>query len=70
MDKTWKDEDVANLKVVEIALVQYYLVDNQYQQTFAPNNSYAYLLNFKISRLVLLKTQTAGFDDIDITFTV
>ena len=56
MDKTWKDEDVANLKVIEIALVQYYLVDNQYQQTFAPNNSYAYLLNFKISRLVLLKT--------------
>ena len=31
MDKTWKDEDVANLKVIEIAFVQYYLVDNQYQ---------------------------------------
>ena len=40
-----------SLEVVEVILVQCNLLDNQYQQksevlyTFAPNKSYAYLLN-------------------------
>ena len=51
-------EKVPSLEVVEVVLVQCNLVDNQYQQksevlyTFAPNKSYAYLLNVELSYLV------------------
>ena len=51
IDKTKNAENVPSLEVVEVVLVQYNLVENQYQQTpevlrtFTPNNSYAYLLN-------------------------
>ena len=61
--------------MVKVVLVQYNLVDNQYQQksevlyTFTPNKSCAYLLNVEPSNLVLLKTYDAEFDDITITFT-
>ena len=50
MDKTKYEENVSSLEVVEVALVQCSLVDNQYQQkfgklyTFAPNKSYAYFV--------------------------
>ena len=56
-DKT-KAENIPSLDVV---LVQCNLVDNQYQQksevlcTFAPNKSYACLLNVEPSNLVFLK---------------
>ena len=61
--------------MVKVVLVQYNLVDNQYQQksevlyTFTPNKSCAYLLNVEPSNLVLLKTYNTEFDDITITFT-
>ena len=48
--------------MVEVVLVQYNLVYNQYQQKFEalytiiPNKSYAYLLNVEPSNLVFLKT--------------
>ena len=51
IDKTKNAENVPSLEVVEVVLVQYNLVENQYQQTpevlrtFTPNKSYAYLLN-------------------------
>ena len=51
-----------SLEVAEVLLVQCNLVDNRYQQnpevlyTFAPNKSYAYLLNIEPSSLVFLKT--------------
>ena len=52
IDKTKNEGSVPSLEVVEMVLVQCNLVDNQYQRksevsyTFAPNKSYAYLLNF------------------------
>ena len=61
-DKTKNGKKVPSLKVVEVFLVQYNLVDNQYQQksevidNFTPNKSYAYLLNVKASNLLFLKT--------------
>ena len=64
-----------SLEVVEVVLVQYNLVDNQYQQTpevlytFTPNKSYAYLLNVEPSNLVFLKTYNSEFDETIITFT-
>ena len=62
LDRIKGGENVANLKVVKVVLVQYGLVDNQYQQklevlyTFTPNKSYAYLLKVEPSNLVFLKT--------------
>ena len=69
MEKTY------SLEVVEVVLVQYNLVDNQYQQksvvlyTFMPNKSYAYLLHVEPSNLVFLKTYKTEFDESIITFT-
>ena len=62
-------------QVVLVVLVQYNLVDKQYQQksevlyTFKLNKSNVYLLNVEVSNLVSLKTYTREFDEIVITFT-
>ena len=75
IDKAKNGENSPSLEVVKVVLVQYNLVDNQYQQksevlyTFTPNKSCAYLLNVEPSNLVLLKTYNTEFDDITITFT-
>ena len=66
--KTRNGEKVPSLEVVEVVLVQYNLVDNQYQQksealwTFMPNKSYAYLLNVEPSNWVFWKTYNTQFD--------
>ena len=63
-----------SLEVVKVFLVQYNLVDNQYQRksevlyTFTPNKSYADLLHVESSNLVFLKTYNTDFDEIIITF--
>ena len=68
INKTKKGEKVPSLEVVEVVLVQYNLVDNQYQQksealwTFMPNKSYAYLLNVEPSNWVFWKTYNTQFD--------
>ena len=70
IDKTKNEENVPSLEVVEVALVQFNLVDNQYQQksevlyTFTSNKSYAYLLNVEPSNFLFLKTYNAEFDEI------
>ena len=75
IDKTKHGEIAPSLEIVEVVLVQYNLLDNQYQQksevlyTFTPNKSYVYLLNFEPSNLVFLKTYNIEFDEIIITFT-
>ena len=62
IDKTKNGENVLSLEVVEVVLVQCNLIDNQNQQnfeilyTFAPNKSYAYLLNVQPSNLMFLNT--------------
>ena len=59
-----------SLEVVEVVLVQYNVVDNQYQSKseilciFIPNESYAYLSNVKPSNLVSLKIYNTEFDEI------
>ena len=58
--KTTVGENVTNLEVTEVVLVQCNLADTQYQQRpevlhiFAPNKSYAYLLNLELSSWVFL----------------
>ena len=76
IDKTKNGENVPSIEVSEVALVQYNLLDNQYQQksetlyTFMPNKSDAFLLNAEPNNLVFLKTYSSEFDEIIITFTI
>ena len=64
INKTRNGKNVLNLEVIEVFLVQYNLVDKEYQQTcvllytFIPDKSYAYLLSVEPSNLVFLKTYT------------
>ena len=64
IDKTKDGENVSNLEVVEAVLVQFNLVDNQYQQksellcNFTPNKSYPDLINVESNNLAFLKTYT------------
>ena len=73
IDKTKNGEKVPSLEVVEVVLVQFNLVDKQYQQksqalyTFTPNESYAYLLNVEPSNLVSFEAYNTDFDEIIIT---
>ena len=59
--KTKNEENVSSLVVVEVVLVQFNLVDNQYQQqsevfyTFTCNKSYVYLVNVEPKNLVFSK---------------
>ena len=74
IEKIKDGENVSSLEEVEVVLVQYNLVGNQYQQeskmlyTFTPNKSYTYLLNVKPSNLVFLKTCNLESGDIIITY--
>ena len=73
--KTKNGEKVPSLKVVQVVLVQWSLVDNQYKQksqvldTFTPNKSHAYLLTVEPSNLMFLQTHNTEFDEIITTFT-
>ena len=75
IDKSKNGENVWSVEVVQVVLVQFSLVDNQYQQesevlyTFTSNKSYNYLLNVQPSNLVFLKTYNTEFDEIIIIFT-
>ena len=73
IDKTKNGEKVP--EVIEVVLVQYNLVDNQYQQTsevsytFTRNKFYAYLSSVEPSNLVFWKTYDTELDETIITFT-
>ena len=73
IEKTKNEENVTSLEVLEVVLVQYNLVDHQYQQkyevlyTFTSNKSYAYLLNVESNTSVFRKNYYT--EEIIITFT-
>ena len=73
IDKTKNGEKVP--EVIEVVLVQYNLVDNQYQQksevsyTFTRNKFYAYLSSVEPSNSVFWKTYDTELDETIITFT-
>ena len=60
--------------MIEVVLVQYNLIDKQYQRkyevlsTFASNKSYNYFFNVETSNLMFLKTYNTEFDETIITF--
>ena len=69
IDKTNNGENVPSFEVVEVVLVQFNLVDNQFQQMsellyiFTPNKSYAYLLNVEPCNLLFLKAYNIDFHE-------
>ena len=76
IEKTKNEEKVSSLQTVEVVLIQFNLVDNQYRQnstkvlyTFTLNKSYVYLFNVEPNNLVFLKTYNTDFDGIIATFT-
>ena len=68
-------ENVPNLKITEVALVHYNMVNNDYQHdsrviyTFVPNKSFGSLLDISPSNHIFLKTFNSEYDEIVVWFT-
>ena len=68
-------ENVPHLEVVELVLVHYNLVNNDYQQdsrilyTFVPNKTFGSLLEISPTSQVFLKTFNSEFQEVKIWFT-
>ena len=75
IDKNKDGEIVLRLETVEVALVHYNLVNNNYQQasnvsfTFVPNKQFGQLITITPDSLTMLKTTNAEFSFIEIWFT-
>ena len=73
--KDKNDENVPHLEVVELVLVHFNLVNNDYQQdsrilyTFVPNKTFGSLLEISPTNHVFLKTYNSEFQEIKIWFT-
>ena len=69
-------ENVPHLEIVELVLIHYNLVNNNYQKKklrilyrFTPNNSFGSLLQISPPNPVSLKTFNSGFQEIKVWFT-
>ena len=68
-------ENVPHLEVVELVLVHYNLVNNDYQQdsrilyTFVPNKTFSSLLEISSTNQVFVKTFNSEFQEVKIWFT-
>ena len=75
VDQNKDGEIVPKLRNVEVVLVHYNLVNNNYQQaskilfTFAPNKQFGQLITITPHSLTMLKTTNAEFSFIEIWFT-
>ena len=75
IDKTKHWEIIAMLEVIQVILLQWNLVDYQYQQkpktlcTVPPNQYYSFFSNVEPSNFVFLKIYNAQFGEMVITFT-
>ena len=73
--KNKNGENAPHLEVVELVLVHYSLVNNDYQQdsrilfTFVPNKSFGSLLEISPTNQVFLKTFNSEFQEVKIWFT-
>ena len=73
--KDKNDENVPHLEVVELVLVHYNLVNNDYQQdsrklyTFVPNKPFGSLFEISATNHIFLKTFNSEFQEIKIWFT-
>ena len=70
-----KDRDVPKLESVEVVLVHWNLVDNNYQQaskvffTFVPNKQFGQLISISPHSLTILNTTNTEFSSIEVWFT-
>ena len=68
-------ENVLHLEIVELVLVHYNLVNNDYRQdsrifyTFVPNKSFGSLLEISPQNHIFLKTFNSEFQEIKVSFT-
>ena len=75
INKDKNGENVPHLKIVELVLVHYNLVNNDYQQdsrilfSFVPNKAFGSLLEISPTNHVFLKTFNSDFQEIKIWFT-
>ena len=75
INKDKNGENVLHLEVVEVVLVHYNLVNNDYQQnsrilfTFVPNKTFGSLLEISPENHVFLKTFNSEFREIKVWFT-
>ena len=75
IDSDKNSENVPRLENVEVVLVHYNLVNNDYQQhsrvlfTFVPNKQYGQLISISPQSLIFLKSMDTDFSEIDIWFT-
>ena len=75
INKDKNGENVPHLEIVELVLVHYNLVNNDYQQdsrilfSFVPNKAFGSLLEISPTNHVFLKTFNSDFQEIKIWFT-
>ena len=72
--KNENGENVPRLEITEVILINYYIVNNEYQQDsrvlykFAPNKSFAELLDILPKKFIFLKTFNSEFSYIEVWF--
>ena len=75
VDQDKDGEDVPKLESVEVVLVHFNLVNNNYQQaskvlfTFVPNKQLGQLINISPNSLIMLSTANTEFSSIEVLFT-
>ena len=75
VDQDKNGEDVPRLKSVEVVLVHYNLVENNYQQaskvlfTFVPNKQFGQLIKISPHSLTILSPTNTEFSFIEVWFT-
>ena len=75
VDKDKDGEDVTKVESVEVLLVHCNLVNNSYQKapkvlfTFVPNKQFGHLITISPHILIILKTNSAEFQSIELWFT-
>ena len=73
-DQNKDGEDLPKLESVEIVLVHFNLVNNNYQQaskvwfTFVPNKQFGQLVNISPHSLIMLNTTSTEFPSIEVWF--
>ena len=75
VDKNINEENVPKLESVEVVLVHYNLVKNDYQHTskilfpFVPNKQFGQLINISPHSLTMMNTVNTEFSSVEVWFT-
>ena len=73
--KNKNGENVPHLEITRVVLINYNIVNNDYQQdskvlyTFVPNKSFGQLLDISPKKIIFLRTFTSEFLYIEVWFT-